>query len=63
MAKKKTVKAEEKPIGVITINGLDKMDEAHKMGVSVWLSKTARFIAEHEGKLFGARFRSRLQGR
>lgn len=63
MAKKKTVKAEEKPIGVITIDGLDKMDEAHKMGVAVWLSKTAQFIAEHEGKIFASKYRCRIFGR
>ena len=63
MAKKKTVKTEEKPIGVITINGLDKMDEAHKMAVAIWLSKTARFIAEHEGKIFASKYRCRIFGR
>lgn len=56
---KKTEKVEQ-PIGVVTIHGLDKMDEAHKMAVAVWLTKTAHFIAQTDGKTFASKYRCRM---
>lgn len=56
---KKTEKAEQ-PIGVVTIHGLDKMNEAHRMAIAVWLTKTAQFIAQTDGKTFASKYRCRM---
>ena len=57
MTKKKKA---EQPIGVVTIHGLDKMDEAHRMAIAVWLTRTAGFIAQTDGKTFAPKYRCRM---